>query len=102
MGFSGIGIWEILLILIVALIVLGPSKVPEIARKLGQAIRAIRKASAELTTAVTKELDVTQSTPSSSQPKEPKASEAPPSISRTGSPSQDDQSTKPGGASATK
>jgi sec-independent protein translocase protein TatA len=60
MGFSGIGIWEILLILIVALIVLGPSKVPEIARKLGQAIRAIRKASAELTTAVTKELDVTQ------------------------------------------
>jgi len=64
MGFSGIGIWEILLIIVVALIVLGPSKIPEIARKLGQAVRAIRKASTELTTAVTREVESEKSTAS--------------------------------------
>ena len=75
--FSGIGIWEVLLIIVVILIVLGPQRVPEIARKLGQAIRAIRRASTDLTTAVTRELDVTQNNPSS-PPKEPeKANPAP-------------------------
>jgi Tat protein translocase TatB subunit len=64
MGFSGIGIWEVLLIIVVALIVLGPSKIPEIARKLGQAVRAIRKASTELTTAVTREVESEKSTAS--------------------------------------
>ena len=58
MGFSGIGIWEILLIIVVVLIVLGPGKVPEIARKLGQAVRAIRRASTDLTTAISKEVDI--------------------------------------------
>ena len=60
MGFFGIGTWEILLILIVALIIWGPGKLPEIARKLGQTVRALRKASFDLTTAVTKELDITK------------------------------------------
>jgi len=32
MDFFGIGPWEILLIIIVALIVVGPGKIPEIAR----------------------------------------------------------------------
>jgi Tat protein translocase TatB subunit len=58
--FSGIGIWEVLLIIIVALIVLGPQRVPEIARKLGQILRAIRKASTDLSTAITREVDVTR------------------------------------------
>ena len=63
--FSGIGIWEVLLIIVVILIVLGPQRVPEIARKLGQVVRAIRRASTDLTTAVTRELDVTHNNPSS-------------------------------------
>ncbi len=60
MGFFGIGTWEILLVLIVALIIWGPGKLPEIARKLGQTVRALRKASSDLTAAVTKELDITK------------------------------------------
>ena len=60
MDFFGIGGWEILLILIVALIIMGPGKIPEIARTMGRTVRAIRKASAELTTAVTRELDVAE------------------------------------------
>ena len=58
--FSGIGIWEVLLIIVVVLIVLGPQKVPEIARKLGQIVRTIRRASTDLSTAITRELDVTK------------------------------------------
>ena len=57
MGFFDIGIWEILLILIVALIIWGPRKVPELGRTIGRALRALKKASADLTTEMTKEVD---------------------------------------------
>ncbi len=50
------GIGEILLILVVALIIWGPGKIPEIARTLGRTVRAFRKATFDLTSAVTKEL----------------------------------------------
>ncbi len=60
MDFFGIGPWEILLILVIALIVVGPGKLPGIARTLGKTMRAIRKASAELTTAVSKELEAAE------------------------------------------
>jgi sec-independent protein translocase protein TatA len=70
MGFSGIGIWEIVLIIVVALIVLGPGKIPEIARKLGQAVRAIRKASADLTTAVSREMNASEDKTEATSPKE--------------------------------
>ena len=57
MGFGGIGTWEILLILVVALIIWGPGRLPEIARTLGKTVRALKKASFDLTTAVTKEIE---------------------------------------------
>ena len=56
MDLLGMGFGEIVLILIVALIIWGPDKVPEIARTLGKAARAFRKATFDLTTAVTKDL----------------------------------------------
>jgi sec-independent protein translocase protein TatA len=62
MDFLGIGPWELLLILVVALIVIGPGKLPGIARTIGKTVRAVRKASAELTTAVSKELETTEKT----------------------------------------
>ena len=103
MGFLGIGTWEILLILILALIILGPGKLTEFARTLGKTVRAIRKASTDLTTVVTRELEATQNEPPPSQPKEGQAEngKAPSAISKSNSPSQDDP-TKPGEASATK
>jgi Tat protein translocase TatB subunit len=67
--FSGIGIWEVLLIIVVILIVLGPQRVPEIARKLGQIVRTIRRASTDLSMAVTRELDVTKDDSSPSKEK---------------------------------
>ena len=57
MGFFGIGTWEILLILVLALIIWGPGKLPEIARTMGKTMRALKKASFDLTNAVTKEVE---------------------------------------------
>lgn len=68
MDLFGMGIGEIVLILIVALIIWGPEKLPEIAGKLGGIMRALRKASADLTTVVTKELDMEENK-RQSQPK---------------------------------
>jgi len=61
MGFFGIGTWEILLILVIALIIWGPNKLPEIARKLGQISRTVRKASHEFTAAVSREIESQES-----------------------------------------
>ncbi len=65
MDFFGMGMGEILLILVVALIIWGPGKIPEIARTLGRIARSLRKATFDLTTAVTKELDTEEKNPPS-------------------------------------
>lgn len=48
----GIGIQELILIFIVALIFLGPKKLPEIAKSLGRATREFKKASQDFKTAI--------------------------------------------------
>ncbi len=57
MDFFGIGMGEVLLILIVALLVFGPRRLPEIGRTLGRMMHVLRKATYELTEGVTKEID---------------------------------------------
>ena len=44
-----IGMGELLVILIIALVILGPDKFPEYARKLGEALRQFKKYSSEAT-----------------------------------------------------
>jgi sec-independent protein translocase protein TatA len=46
--FSSIGPTEIIVILIVALIVFGPKRLPEIGRSIGRSIREFRRASSEI------------------------------------------------------
>ena len=58
MGFFDMGPLEILLILVVALIIWGPGRIPEIARTLGKTMRALKKATFDLTTAISKEIDI--------------------------------------------
>lgn len=57
MSFLDMGMMELLLILVVALMLWGPGRLPEIARKIGRTIHALRKATFDLTAAVTKEID---------------------------------------------
>ena len=58
MDFFGIGFGEVLLILLLILIIWGPKRLPEIARTLGKTVRALRKATSDFTSQVTKELDI--------------------------------------------
>jgi sec-independent protein translocase protein TatA len=69
----GIGMPEILVILVVALLVLGPRKLPEIARSLGRGMAEFRRASNEFTRTLSASLDE----PPAAPPK-PSAPEAKP------------------------
>ncbi len=57
MDFLSVGASEILMVLLVALLVVGPNKVVGMAQTLGKVMRSIRKASGELTSAVTREME---------------------------------------------
>jgi len=54
----GIGMPEMILILAVALIVIGPKKLPDIARSLGQALGEFKKATRELKDAIEIESEI--------------------------------------------
>ncbi len=43
-----IGMWELLLVLAVALIIFGPAKLPELGRSIGRGIREFRQASKDI------------------------------------------------------
>lgn len=47
--FSNVGITELILILLLALLVVGPERLPELARKLGETLRDLRRAYDNLT-----------------------------------------------------
>jgi len=57
MDFFGMGMGEILLILVIALIVLGPGRIVGVGRTMGKAVRTLRKVSNDLTTQLSQELD---------------------------------------------
>ncbi len=43
-----IGMWEIMLVLAVALIIFGPAKLPELGRSIGNGLKEFRKATKDL------------------------------------------------------
>lgn len=53
----GIGMQELMIIFVVALLVLGPAKLPGVARSVGKGLRELRKASDELRTSIMFEED---------------------------------------------
>lgn len=55
--FSNIGVPGLILILILALIVFGPKKLPEIGRAFGQTLREFKKSTKDLTSDVMEEID---------------------------------------------
>ncbi len=48
MQFGGIGVWEILLIVLIALILFGPRKLPELAKAMGEALREFKRAASSV------------------------------------------------------
>ena len=84
MDFFGIGAGEILLILIVALIIWGPNKLPRIARTLGNVTRQLKKATSDFTTAIAREADLEEKTktPPSAAGKPPEKTEPKPTAEK--------------------
>ncbi len=69
MNFLGLGPGELLLIMVLALIVFGPGKLPEIGQGLGKAIREFRRATDSITQEFNRELSLdTLTQPQPSQP----------------------------------
>lgn len=80
MNVFGIGLPEMLLIMVIALLVFGPKKLPEIGRSLGKAIRGFQDASKEFESEFKRQADMlendqpleaTLETPPSPPAKEP-------------------------------
>ena len=69
-----IGIPELIIILVIALLILGPGKLPEVGASLGKGIREFRKASSDIQESV--KLDPTQ--PTSTQGSQAPVAAAPP------------------------
>ncbi|HYN88036.1 MAG TPA: Sec-independent protein translocase protein TatB, partial [Ardenticatenaceae bacterium] len=60
MEIFNIGLGEMVFIFIIALIVFGPDRLPEIARKAGLIIRELRRMTTEVTEQVQRELDLVE------------------------------------------
>jgi Tat protein translocase TatB subunit len=58
MNFFNIGTAELMLIFVIALIVVGPRRLPEVGRTLGKAVNDVRQMSQELTAPLTQELSM--------------------------------------------
>jgi Sec-independent protein translocase protein TatA len=79
MDFLGLGPGELILILVIALIFLGPGKIVDFARTLGKWVHAIRRAGTDFTTVITREIEKAEHEPPSSPKTEEKP--APPQVS---------------------
>ena len=55
----GLGIPELILILVIALVVFGPKKLPEISKALGKSIKEFRNSTSDITDTVNNVKDVT-------------------------------------------
>ncbi len=64
MNFFGIGLPEMVVIMVVALLVFGPKKLPEIGRSLGKGIRSFQDASKEFEAEFKREAEQIAKTPS--------------------------------------
>jgi sec-independent protein translocase protein TatB len=58
MGFMGLGAPEMLIIAVIALVIFGPNRLPEVAGQLGKVVRDIRKMTGDLTSELEKNADL--------------------------------------------
>ena len=72
MDFFGIGPLELLLILVIFTVVVGPEKIPDVARRLGRAVRAFRGATTQITEQIDREVRSIQEDGDSSTGQKPR------------------------------
>ncbi|WP_353931118.1 TatA/E family twin arginine-targeting protein translocase [Okeanomitos corallinicola TIOX110] len=76
MNIFGIGLPEMAVIMVVALLIFGPKKLPEIGRSLGKTIRSFQDASSEFQTEFKREAEKLQETVKTTAEIEPKQIES--------------------------
>ncbi len=59
----GIGVPELVLILIIGLVVFGPGKLPEIGKAVGRSLNEFKKATTDITSSTTETVIKTEATP---------------------------------------
>jgi sec-independent protein translocase protein TatA len=57
LDFFGVGLGEVLLVLVLALIIWGPGKIVNVAKTLGKMVHNLKKATSDLTTQITSEAE---------------------------------------------
>lgn len=82
----GIGMPELIIILVVALLVLGPKRLPEVARSLGRGMAEFRRASTELRNTLTAPVEGPESEPRPSAGPAPAREDARPTAPKPGGP----------------
>jgi sec-independent protein translocase protein TatA len=78
MGLPNIGPGELILILIIALVVLGPGKLPDVASSLGRSVREFRRAATDVSDAGKLDATATGSSTATTAPAPPPPPAAPP------------------------
>ena len=65
--FGSIGMPELMIIFVIALIIFGPRKLPELGRSMGRSLSEFKRASNELRSTLDEEIRVEQSAPEPTQ-----------------------------------
>ena len=86
--FGSIGMPELIIIFVIALIIFGPRKLPELGRSLGKRLAEFKKASSELQRTLEEEIRVEEHTAAAPKAAPPVAvpPPAPPSVARADEP----------------
>ena len=78
--FGPIGMPELIIIFVIALIIFGPRKLPELGRSLGRSLSEFKRGSTELRQTLDEEIGIedqkapsTESSPTEAEPREPRA-----------------------------
>ena len=91
----GIGMTELMVILVIGLLVLGPKRLPEMARSLGKGLNEFRRASGDLRREFTAVADEARIDPVDLSPDEDKASNGDESADESGGPAKPSAETEP-------
>jgi sec-independent protein translocase protein TatA len=84
MDFLGIGPLELVLIILIAFLIFGPGKLPEIARGMGKTVREFRRYSSAMTRDLRDEIEKEAPTPDNApKPNTPKGDGSPVALVKT-------------------